>query len=132
MTIGFRTLTVSALLLFAGSALAQGPARLMPLVVDGERFFTLQWQAADERGRPNVSGFIRNEFGFGARKIRLLVDSLDAAGALTNQTLVYVPGDLLPGSRYYFETGVPAPAASYRVLVFQYEWIQAGGGEAVR
>jgi hypothetical protein len=128
MMIGFRMLTVSALLLFAGAALAQGPARLMPLVVDGERFFTLEWQATDD-GRPVVYGRIRNEFGFGAQKVRLLVDSLDAAGAVTNQTLAYVPGALLPGSRYYFETRVPAPAASYRVQMFQWEWIQAGGGD---
>jgi hypothetical protein len=128
MMIGFKMLTVSALLLFAGGALAQGLARLTPLVVDGERFFALEWQAAAD-GRPVVYGTIRNEFGFGAQKVRLLVDSLNAAGAVTNQTLVYVPGALLPGSRYYFETRVPAPAASYRVLVFQWEWIQAGGGE---
>jgi hypothetical protein len=127
MMIGFRLLTVSALLLLAGAALAQGPARLMPLVVDGERFFTLEWQAAN--GRPVVYGKIRNEFGFGAQKVRLLVDSLDAAGAVTNQTLVYVPGALMPGSGYYFETRVPAPSAGYRVLVFQWEWIQAGGGD---
>jgi hypothetical protein len=132
MMMGFRIVTVSALLLLAGSAVTHGAARLTPLVVDGERFFTLEWHAADVKGRPQVYGTIRNEFGFGARKVRLLVDSLDAGGAVTGQTLVYVPGELLPGSRYYFETPVPAPAAGYRVLVFQYEWIQAGGGDAVR
>jgi hypothetical protein len=57
---------------------------------------------------------------------------LNSAGAVTDQTIVYGPGELLPGSRYYFETRVPAPAASYRVLVFQYEWIQSGGGETPR
>ena len=132
MMIALRTLTVSALLLCAGAAMAQGPARLMPLVVDGERYFTLQWQAADDRGLPHVQGVIRNEFGFGARKVRLLVDSLDQAGAVTDQTLVYVPGEILPGSQYYFDTRVRARAASYRVLVFQYEWIQAGGGDTRR
>ena len=129
---GFRALTVSALLLFGSPALAQGPTRLTPLVVDGERFFALQWQAADHKGSPHVQGVIRNQFGFGARKVRLLVNSLDPAGAVTDQTLVYVPGDLLPGSQYYFDTRVPAPAASYRVVVFQYEWIQAGGGDTHR
>src|SRR5262245_12611848 len=94
MTTPFRTLTVSALLLISGPALAQGPARLTPLVVDGDRFFRLEWHAADD-GRPVVYGSIRNEFGFGAQKVRLLVDSLDAAGAITGQTLVYVQGDLM-------------------------------------
>ena len=129
---GFSTLTVSALLLFAGSTLAQGPPRLTPLVVDGERYFALQWQAAEQKGTPHVQGVIGNRFGFGARKVRLLVDSLDPAGAVTDQTLVYLPFDLMPGSQYYFDTRVPAPAASYRVVVFQYEWIQSGGGDTRR
>ena len=127
-----KMLAFSSLLLSASSAMAQGPAVLKPLVMEGDRYFTLQWQAGDTNGRSDVHGVIFNEFGFGARKVRLLVDSLDAAGAVTDQTLVYVPGDLLPGSRYYFETRIPAPAANYRVLVFQYEWIQAGGGDTVR
>lgn len=129
---GLRTLTVSALLLLAGTAVAQGPTPLTPLVVDGERYFTLQWQAADEKGSPHVQGVIRNQFGFPARKVRLLVNSMDPAGAVTDQRLVYVIGDLLPGSQYYFDTRVPARAASYRVMVFQYEWIQAGGGDTHR
>ena len=132
MMIVSRMLTVSALLLYTGVALAQGPPRLIPLVVDGERYFTLQWETADDKGLPHVQGVIRNEFGFGARKVRLLVDSLDAAGAVTDQTIVYVQGDLLPGSQYYFDTRVRARAAGYRVLVFQYEWIQAGGGDTHR
>ena len=63
---------------------------------------------------------------------RQLVDSLDPAGAVTDQTIVYVPGELLPGSQHYFDTRVRSRAASYRVLVFQYEWIQAGGGDSHR
>src|SRR3989442_14907394 len=119
--IASRMLTVSALLLCAGVALAQGPARLLPLVVDGERYFTMQWQAADDKGLPHGQGGIRNEFGFGARKVRLLVDSLDPAGAVTDQTIVYLPGDLLPGSQHYFDTRVPPPPARYRLRGFQYE-----------
>jgi hypothetical protein len=128
----FRVLTVAALLLVATSAVAGRATPLVPLVVDGERYFKLQWQASEHGPRPEVHGLILNEFGFPARKVRLLVNSLDAAGAITDQTLVYVPGDLLPGSRYYFETRVPARATSYRVVVFQWEWIQAGGGDTRR
>lgn len=124
-----KMLTVSALLLSAASVPAQAPARLAPLVVDGERYFKLQWEAADHAGRPEVHGSIANEFGFAARKVRLLIDSLDGAGGVTAQTIAYVPGDLMPGSRYYFQARVPDRAASYRVLVFEWEWIQAGGGD---
>ena len=127
-----KTLALSSLLLSASSAMAQGPARLMPLVVEGERYFTLQWQAGDTNGRSDVHGVIFNEFGFPARKIRLLIDSLDASGGVTAQTIAYVPFDLSPGTRTYFEARVPTRAASYRVSVFQREWIQAGGGDTIR
>lgn len=125
-----KMLVMSALgLLFATPVLAQDTGRLTPLLVDGSRYFKLEWQAADQGGRPGVQGFILNDYGFAARKVRLLVDSLDGAGGVTAQTLAYVPGDLTPGARYYFETPVPARAESYRVVVFQWEWIQSGGGE---
>jgi hypothetical protein len=129
---GLKMLAVSVLVLSATSALAQGTSRLTPLVVDGERYFKLEWQAADQNGRPRVHGSILNDYGFAARKVRLLIDSLDATGGVTAQTLSYVPGDLTPGARYYFEAPVPARAASYRVAVFQWEWIQAGGGDTIR
>jgi hypothetical protein len=128
----FKTLACSILLLAATSALAQGRVPLTPLVVDGERYFTLQWQAADTNGRALVYGAIRNEFGFGARKVRLLVDSLDGSGAVTAQTIAYVPFSLPPGTGSYFEARVPARAAAYRVTVYEWEWIQSGGGDTVR
>ena len=127
-----KTLALSILLLSASSAMAQGPARLTPRVLEGERYFTLQWQAGDTNGRSDVHGVILNEYGLGARKIRLLIDSLDAGGGVTAQTIAYVPFDLSPGTRSYFEARVPARAASYRVSVFQWEWIQGGGGDVRR
>src|SRR5262249_38950592 len=106
-----KALIVSALLMVATSVLAERSTPLMPLVVDGERYFRLQWEAGERAQRPEVHGHILNEFGFPARKLRLLVNSLDPAGALTDQTLVYVPGELRPGSRYYFDSRHACPHA---------------------
>jgi hypothetical protein len=128
----FKTLAFASLLVVAVSAVAQGAAMLTPLVVDGERYFTLDWQAADSHGHPTVYGRIRNEYGFSARRVRLLINSLDAAGAVTAQTLAYVPFEVAPGTGGYFEARVPARAASYRVSIYQWEWIQSGGGDTVR
>ena len=114
------------------SVLAQSPTLLTPLVVNGERYFTLQWEAADRKGRPVVRGSIFNDFGVPARKIRLLVDSLDAAGGVTAQTIGYVPSELNGGNRSYFEVPVPARAATYHVAVFQWEWLQFGGDDTNR
>ena len=127
-----KTLAFSVLMLAATLGHSYAAALLTPLVLEGERYFTLEWQAGDTAGRPGVHGTIRNEFGFGARRVRLLVDSLDAAGVVTAQKLVYVPFDLTPGSHSYFQTSMPGGAATYRVTVYQWEWIQAGGGDTVR
>ena len=127
----FKTLLFASLLLAVTSAGVHAAALLTPLVAQGERYFTLEWQAADTPGRPTVHGRIRNEYGFTARKVRLLIDSLDARGAVTAQTIAYVPFDLTPGSGSYFEAPITR-AAAYRVSVFQWEWVQSGGGDTVR
>jgi hypothetical protein len=128
----FKTLAFASLLVVAASTVAQGAAMLTPLVVDGERYFTVEWQTADTNGHPTVYGRIRNEYGFSARKIRLLVNSLDATGAVTAQTIAYVPFEVTPGTTANFEAHVPARAASYRVSVFQWDWSQSGGGDTPR
>ncbi|HMH54018.1 MAG TPA: FxLYD domain-containing protein [Candidatus Acidoferrum sp.] len=128
----FKTLAFACVLVAGAAAVAHGAALLTPLVVDGERYFTLEWQAADTNGRPVVHGRIRNEYGFSARKVRLLVNSLDAAGAVIAQTIAYVPLEVPPGTGAYFEARLPARAASYRVSIFQWEWVQSGGGDTVR
>jgi hypothetical protein len=114
------------------SVLAQSAKPLIPLVVNGERYFKLQWEAADRSGRPTVQGSIFNDYGVPAGKIRVLVDSLDAAGGVTAQTIGYVPGELMGGTRSYFEVPVPARAATYRVAIFQWEWMQSSGGDPRR
>ena len=128
----FRTLAFASVLVVTAAAVAQGAALLTPLVVDGERYFRVEWQAADANGRPAVHGRIRNEYGFTAHKVRVLIDSLDAAGAVSAQTIAYVPFDITPGTGGYFEAYVPARAASYRVSVFQWDWTQSGGGDSTR
>ena len=128
----FKTLAFACVLVAGAAAVAQGAALLTPLVVDGERYFTLEWQAADTTTGPVVHGRIRNEYGFSARKVRLLVNSLDATGAVTAQTIAYVPFEVTPGTAAYFEAHVPTRAASYRVSIFQWEWSQSGGGDTPR
>ena len=126
---GLKTLVFASLLVAVTVGDRPGAALLTPLVVDGERYFRLEWQAADTNGSPVVHGRIRNEYGFTAQKVRLLVDSLDAIGAVTAQTIAYLAFDLTPGTGAYFEVRVPARAASYRVSVFQWDWSQSGGSD---
>ena len=117
------------LTLSSTSVLAQSAKPLTPLVVDGARYFKLQWETADHKGRPVVQGSIFNDYGVPARKVRVLVNSLDAAGGVTAQTIGYVALDLTAGTSSPFEVPVPARAAAYRVEIFSWEWIQSGGGD---
>ena len=76
---------------------------------DAEKYFTIDWERAQYRGRPSVRGYIANRWGLAATDVRLKVEGLNAAGSVTSTTVERIPGDVAAGSRSYFE--VPAPTA---------------------
>jgi hypothetical protein len=99
--------------------------RLTPLVVGWERFFTITSETVHAGGKTRVAGYVINEAGFKASRLRILVDGLDAQGQIVGQTVEWVaspgPG---PSGRVYFD--VPAPAGTrHRVSVFSYDWVQS-------
>lgn len=116
-------LALALLALLAGVASA---AVLQPLVSGWERYFTLDWQPGTRGGTPVVSGHIFNDGGFTATRIQLLVEGLDAAGNVTSQRVEWLGTMLTPGTTASFELR-PAPAATYRVSVFAFDWLQRGG-----
>jgi hypothetical protein len=89
-----------------------------------ESFFKVEAQPDERRGRPTVSGYVTNQGGKSARNVRLRVEALDAAGAVSGTTIGYVSGYVTPGSRVYFEVPVPSRAAGYRVSVLSFDIIQ--------
>ena len=93
-----------------------------------EAFFAVDWQPGDRRGRPVVTGHVVNTFGISTHNVRVLVESLDAAGQVTGTTIGYVNGDVLPGARIYFEVPVERPAPVYRVVVLSWDWKQGHTG----
>ncbi len=123
-----RTLTVLALAaLVVGSAMPGAAAALQPLMLGWERVFTVSWQPGQYRGRPAVEGYVNNVSPYHTGNIRVLIESLDAAGTVTNQKIAWVPGDLLGGGRLFFQVPT-APAPAYRVRVFSYDRIEMDGG----
>lgn len=62
-----------------------------------DAFFSVDWQAGERRGRPVVNGHVVNTYGIAAHYVRVLVESLDAAGQ---------------------ERAAPA----YRVVVLSWDW----------
>jgi hypothetical protein len=102
-----------------GAALAQGFG-------DADRFFGLEWAGGERRGRPNVNGYVVNNYRVRAANMRLLVESLDASGKATDTTSGLV-ADVPPGGRVYFEIGVKQKAARYRVTITGWDWREGGG-----
>ena len=99
---------------------ASGP--LEPLVVGTQQYFSIEWQSSPRGSQRVVQGYIKNNWGFAATNMRLLVDALEPDGRLVTQRLIWLGGQLTPGTRAYFETPMP-PAPSYRVRVFAFDWV---------
>ena len=106
--------------LVPGLAVAQN---YTPLVAGWEQFFSITAETIQAAGRPHATGYVRNEWGFPARRIQLLVEGLDAAGQVTGQTIVWLGHELPPGARAYFDVTAP-PGTRYRVSMFAFDFVQ--------
>lgn len=91
-----------------------------------DRYFRLEWEARPSGRRgPSVAGYLYNDDGAPATNIRILVQTLDGAGAVTGSTVTLVPGTAPGNGRLYFEQRVPA-AAGYRLRVLSWDFIRGG------
>jgi len=102
----------------AGAALAQNFG-------DADRYFGLEWTGGERRGRPNVNGYVVNNYRMRAANLRLLVESLDANGKTVDTTSGSV-ADVPPGGRVYFEVPVKQKAPRYRVTITGWDWRDSG------
>ena len=116
-----RTTLAAALLLWWLGAAALAVAQF----ADADRFFALEWGDGERRGRPNVNGYIVNNYRVRASNVRLRVDSLDAAGKAIATTDAYV-ADVPPGGRVYFEAPIKERAPRYRVTITSWDWREVG------
>jgi hypothetical protein len=124
MTRTLAILTFAVLLI--GAAMPAAAAEIQPLMAGWEQHFTVDWQPVQYRGKPALQGYVNNVSPHHTANIRVLVESLDASGQVTNQKVAWLPGDLLGGGRLYFQ--VPTPVASaYRVRVFSYDRVEHDG-----
>lgn len=92
-----------------------------------DRYFSLEWQGEERRGKPIVSGYVTNVWGIGVNNVRLRVEALDGSGGVSGTYIGYVFGDVTPGTRAYFEVPVPQRAANYRVSVLSFDAQQCRG-----
>jgi hypothetical protein len=92
-----------------------------------DSYFKVESQPDERHGKPLVSGYVGNQWGFPVRNVRLRVEALDAAGNVTATSIGYVNGTVIPGSRVYFEVPVPAKAPGYRVRLLSFDPVQGHG-----
>jgi hypothetical protein len=114
-----RTTVVVALVLLAAT-LSVAAEPLRPLVVDWEQYFRVESRAVTRDGRVLVTGTLWNTTTWGARRIQLLVEGLDAGGQVVNQQVVWLGVNLNAGAHAYFEVPMPV-SPSYRVSVFAFD-----------
>ncbi len=119
-----RYLSIIVVVLVAAAGCGFSSQPLEPLVTGSQQFFTLEWQTSRRGNQPLVQGYIRNDWGLAAANMRLLVEGIEPPGRLVGQRIIWLGGQLTPGTRAYFETSMP-PAPTYRVRVFAFDWMQS-------
>ena len=92
-----------------------------------ERYFRVETESGQRRsGRPVVRGYVYNDNAQAAGRVQLVVETLDAAGQVTNRSILPLDGIVPAFNRLYFDIPVPTAGASYRVSVYYYEWLKGG------
>jgi hypothetical protein len=91
--------------------------------------FRVEWQAASARGgRAVLRGYVYNQHTMRAENVRLRIEQLDGAARPAPPRFTYVTGTIGTGDRAYFEVGVPAIEANYRVTVESFDRAGCGNG----
>src|SRR5258705_2096483 len=127
--------TIRVLVLMTAAVLALGPAVMpapavaVPTPQGIDSRLRLDWEAGTKRnGKPVIQGYLYNDYGRPASDIHLLVETLDASGAVIARTIGFVQGVVPFNDRVYSDVPVNAPGASYRVSVTSFDWKGGGGG----
>ena len=131
--------TIKALMLATATFLSLGPAlgpmgMLAPAAAVSapsgiDSRLRLDWEVGTKRsGKPVIQGYLYNDYGRPAADVHLLVETLDASGAVTARTIGFVVGTIQFNDRVYFEVPLKTSGASYRVTVTSFDWKGGGGG----
>jgi hypothetical protein len=77
---------------------------------------------------PVVTGYLTNDSLYSVTRVQLLVEALDAKGAVVAQEVTWAAADMPPSTRAYFEVRAPAsPSMTYRVRVLVFDRVDSGG-----
>lgn len=126
-----RTMSVIAL-----AALLLAPALIEVGFAQGfrapatERFFQVEATAGKVRhGKETVTGYVYNEYGYPAVNVKLVLESLDASGAVLDRTTVPLDRPIPPFGRTDFYSPVSVAGVKYAGWVLYYDWVKGGGSQ---
>ena len=85
------------------------------------QYFRLQWEATPGSRGPEIAGYVENISDLPVDRMRLLVERLDASGAVVGTSTTWVMGIVAAHHRNYFTTRVPS-APAYRVRILTFDW----------
>jgi len=98
------------------------------LVPGWESKFTLDWKVEPAKdGTSRLYGQVSSHYGQYASPFRVLGMAVDSSGKVIGQRIAWVPGGVPGFTQVYFEIDHLATAASYKVTVWDYTFIEAGG-----
>lgn len=88
--------------------------------------FKLEWSIGSGPGRARrLSGYVTSQQGEHAEPFRLLVQAFDAAGAVVERRIWWIPGGVNGFQRAYFEIPALPSAHTYRLSVWDYTFHQS-------
>ena len=124
-----RTTLGTGLLILAGTHAAL--ATVSPSGIDAR--LQLDWEVVEMRGRPQIQGYVINDYMRPAINVRLLVESIDRNGQVVGRAYGFVVGGVPALSRAPFVVPVKTAGATYRISVTDFIWKDGGSasGSAV-
>jgi len=130
MRIPMRPLLLATMVLLAlGAGTSVRPASALDAVSTVDPRIRLDWEVRIGRGgRAVIEGYVYNDYGRPASEVQLLVETLDASGAVIARDIGFVRGVVQFNDRAYFEVPLKVTGASYRVSVTSLNWKGGGGG----
>ena len=122
---GFLAIMVVVVL---ASVLPLAPVAALNATSSADARLRLDWEVGTRHGRPVIQGYVYNDYLRASSRVLLLVETLDASGAVTARTIGFARGVVPFNDRSYFEVPLKTAGASYRVSITWFDWQDAGAG----
>ena len=106
-------------------------ATISPSGIDSR--LRLDWEIGQTRGgRPEIQGYVINDYMQPAMNVRLLVETLDSNGQVIDRTYSFVVSPVPALNRAPFVVPLKAAGAGYRISITAFTWKDGGSAAEPR